>query len=30
VPLAVTPVADAGTGSTGGTRFTRRVFGTPG
>ena len=30
VPLAVTPVADANTGSTGGTRFTRRVFGTAG
>ena len=30
VPLAVLPVADAGTGSTGGTRFTRRVFGTAG
>jgi len=26
VPLDVTPVADAATGSTGGTRFTRRVF----
>ncbi|MEN9631105.1 MAG: hypothetical protein RJA10_4333 [Pseudomonadota bacterium] len=26
VPLSVTPVADAGSGGTGGTRFTRRVF----
>jgi len=30
VPLAVTPVAEAATGSSGGTRFTRRVFGTAG
>ena len=30
VPLAVLPVADAATGSTGGTRFTRRVFGSAG
>jgi general secretion pathway protein F len=30
VPLSVLPVADAATGSTGGTRFTRRVFGTTG
>ena len=30
VPLAVTPVAEASTGNTGGTRFSRRVFGTAG